>query len=188
MAAFPTRLYSVDREAIEDLIHRRMGTSNVAKLKFMGSKTCYTNRGFKNVFKKEHYGRCITCDSARMKQIISHKEIVRGTILGRRWFFDVSGPFVPSINGGNVYLVILVEDVSGFVVVYFMKQKNDNEVLRVSHLFHNEYVTRFKARGVDNIQIQSDNGEFASTKVRNFWTEKDVFVIVDSTVCIHSLR
>ena len=175
LAAFPTQLVAIQPEAIEDLVHRRMGTSNVAKLRFMAEQPCYVERGFQQVFRDKAYSRCTTCDKARMAQVINHRAIERSTVQGQRWYFDVSGPFAPALVTSNVYLGLFVEDKSGLLVKYGMRQKNDNETLRVAKEFNVEYLERVRARNVRNIQMQSDNGEFASAKLRAFWASVDVY-------------
>jgi hypothetical protein len=168
-------LSAVEPEEKEDLWHRRMACSNVEKLEFMSCQPVYQRRGFLKKWKHGTYGRCVTCDKARMKQVISHKLSVRSTVIGQRWFFDVSGPFVPSIKEGNKYLTIFVDDASGLVKKYYMPNKSDQEVMKVIEKFHDEYLVRVKARGIGFLQIQSDNGEFKSTRVRKFCATNDIY-------------
>ena len=180
MAAFPTQLEAITPMSRTNLAHLRMGTSNVSKLQFMGKNECYTRRGFDNVFTEKHYGRCTTCDRARMRQRISHIEVERSTIVGKTWFADVSGPFHPSImlssgKGGYTYLVIFVEGASGTIITYGAPNKSDVEMLKISARFERKFLAIVRSRGVVGIQLQSDNGEFATAKIQAFWATNGVY-------------
>ena len=156
-------------------MHLKMGTSNVAKLKFMAEQKCYTSRGFDiTVEKKKNYGRCAVCDAATMHQVISHEVVERETVPGVQWHFDVSGPFVES-TAGNKYMNLFVENVTGHLVLYFTKTKSDADVVNVLKKFADEWVARMKARGVYNIRIQSDNGEFKSNKAQKYCNKADIY-------------
>ena len=133
-------MYEVDMEVKEDLAHRRMGTSNSAKLKFMSLQECYNTRGFSTKFNKSKYGRCIICDKARMKQVISHAIVERVSVIGQRWYFDVSGPFKEALLCGSRYLAVFVDENSGLIVDYYTKLKNEVEMLKVIKEFNNEYL------------------------------------------------
>ena len=96
-------------------------------------------------FSGEKYSRCLICDKARMKQVISHRVVSRSEIIGQRWFADYSGPFTPSVGKGNIYLIIFIDDSSGYIVLYFSKTKSDNEALKTLKQFNADYLVRVRA-------------------------------------------
>jgi hypothetical protein len=109
-----------------------------------------------------------------MKRVVSHRRVIRCLVIGQKWYMDYSGPFIESINGNLRYLVIFIEDVTGYIAVFFTLTRDAPEAIRTLKEFENKFLLRIRANGVRNILIQSDNGEFKSMLVKQHCREAGI--------------
>jgi hypothetical protein len=87
---------------------------------------------------------------------------------GELWYADVSGPFEPSLIYRNIYKVVFVDSYTRLTVIDFIGSKDDKSILEVLSEFTKVHVAFALAQGVNPVFIQSDNGEFDSSKVKFF--------------------
>ena len=111
------------------------------------------------------WGACETCFQAEAKRhAVPKKTDERASVRGQQFFVDVGGPMKHSSLGGNSYVVIFVDDCTGFKVVKFVK-KSDTTAALLSLIA--DYITPQKL----SIKcIRTDNGgEFEGEFSAN-WT------------------
>jgi len=153
------------------IIHKRCGHRGWKLLKFMNRCECYRENGFR-LDESEVTGDECLCEACVLSKI--NKRQNRKTVdrfkysPGELWYADVSGPFEPSLIYRNIYKVVFVDSYTRLTVIDFIGSKDDKSILEVLSEFTKVHVAFALAQGVNPVFIQSDNGEFGSSKVKFF--------------------
>ena len=141
-------------------------------LKVMANRSEYVERGFELSRSAigNKYCMCPVCIKAKMRSKQSRSLIDKSRFdVGKMWYVDLSGDFIESLIRKNKYMVVFVDSRSRLIVVYFIKSKSGDEVLKILEKFINEFLVspRFN-KEKEFIFLQSDNGEFADEKIKLF--------------------
>ena len=133
---------------------------------------------------------CPHCVSANAQKLAHHRKPYEPSHVGRLVHADIVGPFVKSSIGGFAYLLVLVDDHSRYVSIYFLQRKSDapekirNYVAGLNRLVTGEAASATRIVGT----LHTDNaGEFLSHEFSEFLDSQ----LIAHTTCpphIHELN
>jgi hypothetical protein len=149
--------------------HRRFGHVSYDGLKKLHSK--HLLLGF-TVDPKTPTPDCIACTQAKQtrKPFDAKSEKPRGN-KGELTHMDLWGKYNRTSINGNQYYLLLVDDATRYVTVYFLKGKH--EVMQ----YVKEYLTHLHVRGISTHAIRADRGtEFVNRDLQRWCHEKGMEV------------
>ena len=140
--------------------HKIMGHCNIKDLLKLESHV----EGMK-ILDKANFN-CSTCIEGKMCQNFNHTVNKSATYPLELVYSDLSGPITPISNEGSKYVISFVDDYSGLIFVYFLKNKSDAP--KATDKFLTDIAPYGKLK-----RLRSDNGteytsnEFKALMVKN---------------------
>ena len=105
---------------------------------------------------------CVACTEVKLSRSPYRPASGRETEPGKIMHTNLWGKYDVTSIHGNRYYLLLVDDTTQYVIVYFLKQKSQ-AVQKVI-----KYVAYLKAQGKSSYRIQMDHGtEFMNTSLQN---------------------
>ena len=180
-----SQLRHASSDVLVDTLHRRLHV-NQDMLRHLPARSA-------DVPDKASRGQshsCPHCTSANAQKLAHHRKPYEPSHVGRLIHGDIVGPFVKSSIGGFAYLLVLVDDHSRYVSIYFLQRKSDapekirNYVAGLNRLVTGEAASATRIIGT----LHTDNaGEFLSHEFTEFLDSQ----LIAHTTCpphIHELN
>ena len=158
---------SSESKSIGTVWHERFGHMNGVYVEKMPKLSTGMPTSLKVI---ENITNCDTCANAKQKRSEHNSKRLRATRILERIYCDIMGKITPMAEDESLYILVLVDDWSRYVVIYNLRSKDEASDKIMLYIRRVQSKFNFKVA-----EIRCDNGtEFVNRKLQTFCDEEGI--------------